>query len=176
MGHTLTASGEAPEATRYYSQMTENQKAEIRHDTILAIMDDARLAVRVIDPEEEAERLERIMAEADERTREVLERYGGLHPVTFGHCGYPGLCVRGTARSFCLGCPFLVRRPEYLDPVDFLLDSYLTAADAHERMGDLAPDGTARGCTGFGLKLTGDFNGQLTEAVATEWHVAITRT
>ena len=54
MGHTLTASGEAPEATRYYSQMTETQKAEIRHDTILAIMDDARLAVRVIDPEEDA--------------------------------------------------------------------------------------------------------------------------
>jgi hypothetical protein len=138
MGHTLTASGEAPEATRYYSQMTENQKVEIRHDTILAIMDDARLAVRVVDPEEEAERIERLMADADERTREVLERYGGLHPVTFGHCGYPGLCVRGTARSFCLGCPFLVRRPEYLDRVDFLLEGYLTAADAHERMGDLA--------------------------------------
>jgi hypothetical protein len=138
MGHTLTASGEAPEATRYYSQMTENQKAEIRHDTILAIMDDARLAVRVIDPEDEAERIERMMADADERTREVLERYGGLHPVTFGHCGYPGLCVRGTARSFCLGCPFLVRRPQYFDRVDFLLESYLTAADAHERMGDLA--------------------------------------
>jgi hypothetical protein len=138
MGHTLTANGEAPEAARYYSQMTENQKAEIRHDTVLAIMDDARLAVRVIDPEEEAERIERIMADADERTREVLERYGGLHPVTFGHCGYPGLCVRGTARSFCLGCPFLVRRPEYLDRVDFLLEGYLTAADAHERMGDLA--------------------------------------
>ena len=138
MGHTLTASGEAPEATRYYSQMTENQKAEIRHDTILAIMDDARLAVRLIDPEDEAERIERMMADADERTRDVLERYGGLHPVTFGHCGYPGLCVRGTARSFCLGCPFLVRRPEYLDRVDFLLEGYLTAADAHERMGDLA--------------------------------------
>jgi hypothetical protein len=61
------------------------------------------------------------MADADERTREILERYGGLHPVTFGHCGYPGLCVRGTARSFCLGCPFLGRRPEYLDRVDFLL-------------------------------------------------------
>ena len=138
MGHTLTASGDAPEATRYYSQMTENQKAEIRHDTVKAIMDDARLAVRVIDPEEEAQRLERIMAEANDRTREVLERYGGLHPVTFGHCGYPGLCVRGTARSFCLGCPFLVRRPEYLDRVDFLLEGYLTAAEAHERMGDLA--------------------------------------
>jgi len=78
------------------------------------------------------------MADADERTREILERYGGLHPVTFGHCGYPGLCVRGTARSFCLGCPFLVRRPEYLDRVDFLLEGYLTAADAHERMGDVA--------------------------------------
>ena len=138
MGHTLTASGEAPEATRYYSQMTENQKADIRHDTVTAMMDDARLAVRVIDPEEEAQQLERMMAEADDRTREALERYGGLHPVTFGHCGCPGLCVRGTARSFCLGCPFLVRRPEYIDRVDFLLEGYLTAADAHERMGDLA--------------------------------------
>jgi hypothetical protein len=104
----------------------------------MAMMDDARLAVRVIDPEEEAQRLERMMVEADDRTREVLERYGDLHPVTFGHCGFPGLCVRGTARSFCLGCPFLVRRPEYLERVEFLLEGYLTAADAHERMGDLA--------------------------------------
>jgi hypothetical protein len=31
-----------------------------------------------------------------------------------------------------------VRRPEYLDRVNFLLEGYLTAADAHERMGDLA--------------------------------------
>jgi hypothetical protein len=45
---------------------------------------------------------------------------------------------RGTARSFCLGCPFLVRRPEYIDRVEFLLESCLTAADSHERMGDLA--------------------------------------
>jgi hypothetical protein len=87
---------------------------------------------------EETERIERMMADADDRTREVLELYGGLHPVTFGHCGYPELCVRGTARCFCLGCPFLVRRPEYIDRVDFLLKGYLTAADAHERMGDLA--------------------------------------
>src|SRR5437762_503324 len=118
--------------------MTEAQKAEIRHDAILAITDDARVALRVIEPEEEAKRIERLMVDADERTREVLERYGGLHPVTFGHCGYPGLCVRGTARWFCLGCPFLVRRPEYLDRVEFLLEGYLKATDAHERMGDLA--------------------------------------
>jgi hypothetical protein len=138
MGHTLGAHGQAPEATRYYSQMTEAHKAEIRHDAIVAITDDARLALRVIEPEEEAKRIERLMADADERTREVLERYGGLHPVTFGHCGYPGLCVRGTTRAFCIGCPFLVRRPEYLDRVEFVLDGYVKAADAHERMGDLA--------------------------------------
>jgi hypothetical protein len=138
MGHTLTADGEAPEATRYYSQMTEEQKSDIRHEAVLSIMDDARTALRVIDPDNEAERLKRVMAEADEQTREMLERYGGLHPVTFGHCGYPGLCVRGTRREYCIGCPFLVRRPEYLDRVDFFLASYMTAADAQERMGDLA--------------------------------------
>jgi hypothetical protein len=118
--------------------MTEAQKAEIRHDAILAITDDARVALRVIEPEEEAKRIERLIAEGDERTREIIERYGGLHPVTFGHCGFPGLCVRGTTRAFCIGCPFLVRRPEYLDRVEFVLDGYVKAADAHERMGDLA--------------------------------------
>jgi hypothetical protein len=138
MGHTLGARGEAPEATRYYSQMTEAQKAEIRHDAMVAITDDARQALRVIEPEEESKRIQRLMADADEHTREVLERYGGLHPVTFGHCGYPGLCVRGTTRAFCIGCPFLVRRPEYLDRVEFVLDGYVKAADVHERMGDLA--------------------------------------
>jgi hypothetical protein len=138
MGHTLSADGHAPEATRYYSQMTEGHKADLRHDAIRAMLDDATLAIRVIEPEEEAQRIQRLMDEADEHTREVLERYGGLHPVTFGHCGYPGLCVRGTARAFCLGCAFLVRRPEYLDRVEFLLDGYAKATDAHERMGDLA--------------------------------------
>src|SRR5206468_11289365 len=135
---TLRTDGQAPEATRYYSQMTEAQKAEIRHDAIVAITDDARQALRVIEPEEESKRIERLMADYDERTREVLERYGGLHPVTFGHCGYPGLCVRGTARAFCIGCPFLVRRPEYIDRVDFFLDGYVTAAAGQEQMGDLA--------------------------------------
>jgi hypothetical protein len=138
MGHTLTADGHAPDATRYYSQMTETQKAEIRHEAILAMTDDAKLAVRVIDPDDEAKRINRLIEEGDERTREILDRYGGLHPVTFGHCGFPGLCVRGTARSYCIGCAFLVRRPEYLDRVDFFLDSYGHAADVHERMGDLA--------------------------------------
>jgi hypothetical protein len=138
MGHTLGAKGQAPEATRYYSQMTETQKTEIRHEAIVAMLDDAQQAIRVIEPDEETHRIQRLMAEADEHTREVLERYGGLHPVTFGHCGFPGLCVRGTARAFCIGCPFLVRRPEYVDRVDFFLAGYVEAANAHERMGDLA--------------------------------------
>ena len=138
MGHTLTSDGEAPEATRYYSQMTEEQKSDIRHEAVVSMIDDARTALRVIDPDSEAVRIKGVMAEADEQTREMLERYGGLHPVTFGHCGYPGLCVRGTRREYCIGCPFLVRRPEYLDRVDFFLESYMAAADVHERMGDLA--------------------------------------
>src|SRR5207302_2820799 len=68
MGHTLAADGQAPEATRYYSQMTETQKTEIRHEAIVAIMDDAWLAVRAIEPDEEAQRIQRLMAEADEHT------------------------------------------------------------------------------------------------------------
>jgi hypothetical protein len=36
------------------------------------------------------------------------------------------------------GGPFLIRRPEYIYRVDFLLEGYLAVADAHERMGDLA--------------------------------------
>ncbi len=52
--------------------------------------------------------------------------------------GYPGLCVRGTRREYCIGCPFVVRRPEYIDRVDFFLESYTTAAAVHERTGDLA--------------------------------------
>jgi hypothetical protein len=114
MGHTLTANGEAPEAARYYSQMTENQKAEIRHDTVLAIMDDARLAVRVIDPEEEAERIERIMADADERTREVLERYGGLHPVTFGIVGIRGYASVAPRDPSASGAPSSCADPSTL--------------------------------------------------------------
>src|SRR5262249_54939234 len=63
---------------------------------------------------------------------------GGLFPVTFGHCGYAGLCVRGTTRAFCTGCEYPIRRPEYLYRVDYFLESYTSTAEAHERMGDIA--------------------------------------
>ncbi len=109
MGHTFGADGQPPEATQYYSQMTETQKAEIRHDTAVAMMDDAQLAVRVIEPDAEGKRIQPLMTEADEQTREVLERYGGLHPVTFGHCGAIQVCAfaarlepfASAARSWC---------------------------------------------------------------------------
>jgi hypothetical protein len=86
MGHTPGPDGQAPEATRYYSQMTKAQKAEIRHETIVAMMDDAQVAVRIIDPDDEAKRINRLMDEADDRTREP-----GLpgHSVRDGR-GYEG--------------------------------------------------------------------------------------
>jgi hypothetical protein len=68
----------------------------------------------------------------------MLERYGALFPVIFGHCGYTGLCIRGTTRSFCIGCEYLIRRPEYLYRLDYFLESYTSTAEAHERMGDIA--------------------------------------
>src|SRR5205085_4738447 len=60
------------------------------------------------------------------------------HPVTFGHCGYPGLCVRGTARALCLGCPFWRADPSSSSASSSCSTVTVKAADAHERMGDLA--------------------------------------
>src|SRR5947209_9836602 len=56
MGHTLSTDGQAPEATRYYSQMTEAQKAEIRHNAVLRLTHHARVALRVREPETETDR------------------------------------------------------------------------------------------------------------------------
>jgi hypothetical protein len=112
------------------------------------MMDDARLAVRVIDPDLEAQRIEKLIGEADARTCEMLERYGALFPVTFGQCGHAGLCILGTTRSFCIGCGYLIRRPEYLDRVDYFLESYTSTAEAHDRMGDIAGARERRCLTG----------------------------
>ncbi len=37
------------------------------------------------------------------------------------------------ARSFCIGCEYLIRRPEYLYRVDYFLESYTYTAEAHHR-------------------------------------------
>src|SRR5207253_9168391 len=64
--------------------MTEAQKAEIRHDAILAITDDATLALRVIEPEEEAKRIGRLIAEGDDLTRAFIPfRYQPPDPLGF---------------------------------------------------------------------------------------------
>jgi hypothetical protein len=72
IGHTPGPDGQALEATRYYSHMTEAQKADIRHQTIVTMMDDAQVAVRIIDPDDKAKRISRLMDEADDRTREII--------------------------------------------------------------------------------------------------------
>jgi hypothetical protein len=137
MGYAFAADGQAPEATRYYSQMTETQEAEIRHEAILAIMDDARLAVRVIEPEEEAQRISRLMEEADERTREVLERYGALHPSRSATAATQ-VCASEVRTRLLHRLPIPGMPTGVLDGVEFVHEGYLKAARAHERMGDLA--------------------------------------
>jgi hypothetical protein len=54
--------------------------------------------------------------------------------------------------------------------VDGLIAKRIEATDGRISAKRLLP------CHGVDLELTGDFNGQLTEAVATAWHVAISRT
>ncbi len=87
--------------------------------------DAVRRELALADPaQEEAELLER----ADEATRAVLEQWHTLHPVLFGHCGRAGLCVRGMHRVLCLGCPYLVPRPEHADRVLGWQKAYLAMA------------------------------------------------
>src|SRR5260221_11965034 len=74
-----------------------------------AMMDDASLVVRVIHPAEETERIERMMADADDRTREVLERYAVAFTrspsdtaATQGYaCEEPRGLSASAARSWC---------------------------------------------------------------------------
>src|SRR5260370_38550384 len=53
MGHALVADGQAPEATRYYSQMTETQ-TEIRHEPTEAMRNEATVAARRNEPQRAA--------------------------------------------------------------------------------------------------------------------------
>jgi hypothetical protein len=84
----------------------------VQQRAIDRLVDDGRSLVPV-DPIDEKRRLREAMERSDDLTREVYETWHAYHPVVFGHCGHPGLCVRGRDRVLCLGCPFLVPRPEY---------------------------------------------------------------
>ena len=126
--HHRGPAGEIPEATSYYTQMPAQDQFELQQQYVVELRaraDAVRRELALADPaQEEAELLER----ADEATRAVLEQWHTLHPVLFGHCGRAGLCVRGMHRVLCLGCPYLVPRPEHADRVLGWQKAYLAMA------------------------------------------------
>jgi hypothetical protein len=81
------------------------------------------------------------MERSDDLTRQVYETWHAYYPVVFGHCGHPGLCVRGRDRVLCLGCPFLVPRPEYRWRAERYGRDYAAMAD---RLGADGNTGEAR--------------------------------
>jgi hypothetical protein len=93
------------------------------------MLDKAEAATRHIAPIDPSEEARRLMDRCGERTREVLERWHTYHPVVFGHCGRAGLCIRGPNRVLCLGCPFLIPRPEFKQRVATYLRAYEQMAE-----------------------------------------------
>jgi hypothetical protein len=102
------------------------------------MLEKADAATREIVAIEPAEEISRLINKCDERTRDVLERWHTYHPVVFGHCGRAGLCIRGTSRVLCLGCPFLNSRPEFMHRVETYQRAYEEMAEKLEASGNLA--------------------------------------
>ena len=136
LSHTRDRDGHAPEATSYYTRLPLEQRLVEQQRALDRMLDKADAAKRQIAPIDAAVEAQRILARSDERTREVLERWHTYHPVVFGHCGRAGLCVRGTNRVLCLGCPFLVPRPEFKHRVDTYLRAYEQMAEQLEVSGN----------------------------------------
>jgi hypothetical protein len=136
--HHRHAPGEVPEATAYYSRLPEDRWVEQHQIALRAWLDDVRLASRALVPIDAAQELRELLARCDARAREVLERWHTYHPVAFGLCGWPGLCVRGTVRVLCLGCPHLIPRPERKAHVATWERAYAAQAATLEASGNLA--------------------------------------
>lgn len=119
-----------PAATRYYSQMTEEQRVQV-------------LAEFQIDLEEQAANLlltmpdERTLSQMDEDLREVFERWHVFLETAFGFCGRVGLCPRGYARNLCIGCPHLIPDPRKRENAINWRASYARQAEELEGAGDL---------------------------------------
>jgi len=124
LSHTRDRDGNAPEATSYYTRLPLEQRIIEQQRAVDRMLDKADAATRQIAPINPTEEARRLLDRCDERTREVLERWHTYHPVVFGHCGRAGLCIRGTNRVLCLGCPFLIPRPEFKHRVDTYLHAY----------------------------------------------------
>jgi hypothetical protein len=138
LSHTRDREGHAPEATSYYTRLPLEQRIIEQQRAVDRMLDKADAATRQIAPIDPAEEARRLLDRCDERTREVLERWHTYHPVVFGHCGRAGLCIRGTNRVLCLGCPFLVPRPEFKQRVDTYLHAYAQMAEQLEISGNPA--------------------------------------
>jgi hypothetical protein len=136
LSHTRDRDGHAPEATSYYTRLPLEQRIIEQQRALDRMLDKADLATRQIAPIDPAEEARRLLERCDERTREVFERWHTYHPVVFGQCGRAGLCIRGTNRVLCLGCPFLVPRPEFRHRVDTYLHAYEQMANQFEISGN----------------------------------------
>jgi len=136
LSHTRDRDGHAPEATSYYTRLPLEQRIIEQQRALDRMLDKADAAMRQIAPIDPAEEARRLLDRCDERTREVLERWHAYHPVVFGQCGRAGLCIRGTNRVLCLGCPFLVPRPEFKHRVDTYLHAYEQMANQLEISGN----------------------------------------
>jgi len=103
MGRTPTT----PDISEYYTLMTEEQRfAVIRADLDeQEEMDHALLQLIPSLPDLEQKNAD---------LQAVYDVWHALHPTTFGNCGCPGLCPRGTDRALGLGCGYHVEDPEKL--------------------------------------------------------------
>jgi hypothetical protein len=138
LNHTPDRDGHAPAATRYYTRVPLEQRIIEQQRAVDRMLDKAEAATRQIAPIDPNDEARRLLDRCDDRAREVLERWHTYHPVVFGHCGRAGLCIRGTNRVLCLGCPFLIPRPEFKHRVETYLHAYEQMAEQLDVSGNPA--------------------------------------
>lgn len=126
--------GQTDESTAYYTLKPRERSVREQHDALMRFMDDVERSVSV--PADPTMELQQLLARYDQETRELVSRWHTWHPVVFGLCGRPGLCVRGTVRSLCLGCQHLILRPECKGAAVLWKEAYETMAEGFERDGN----------------------------------------
>jgi hypothetical protein len=111
-----------PQASATAARSPRTHKARIRHHAIVAVMDDARLAVRVIEPDEEPS----AFVVSWRRLTNTRPKFFSAMALYIRSClataATPVCTFAAGKRAFSIGCPFLVRRPESDDRVEFVLD------------------------------------------------------
>lgn len=117
------------DVSEYYTQMTAEQRSEVTRADL--------------DEQEEQDHALLHMAPTiwdlerkNEDIQAVYEIWHALHPTALGNCGCPGLCPRGTDRSLCLGCRYLVEDPEKLGAALAWQSSYVRQAELLEAQGN----------------------------------------